>query len=227
MDYKEEYEKAYKLLEQIHNGGVVSKVDIENTFPELKKKSIISMLKIAVELTAWLDSDKNKCISWLEKQSDYDKLVEEIKERKELISKEKKKATSSVDRLSLGGRIAMLEELLAFTKEKQGKQKPLGYIHHIDKDGNYTIEPIEQKPMWSEEDEQNFYWISTTIQERPLTPEYTQQVHKILSWLKSLNPQNHWKPTDEQMEALNDAINCYCGNYCVTLESLYEQLKKL
>jgi len=60
----------------------------------------------------------------LEKQGDYNRLVKEIKECKELFSKEKKKAVSTNDKLSLGGRIAMLEELLAFTKEKQGKQKP-------------------------------------------------------------------------------------------------------
>lgn len=70
MEYKEKYEKAYKLLEQIHDGGIVSKIDIENTFPELKKKSVINMLKIAIKNTAWLDCDKNKCLSWLEKQSE-------------------------------------------------------------------------------------------------------------------------------------------------------------
>ena len=51
------------------------------------------------------------------------------------------------------------------------------------------VKPQAAPAEWSEEDERNFYWISTTIQERHLTPEYTQQVHKILSWLKSLRPQ--------------------------------------
>lgn len=55
-----------------------------------------------------------KKLTWLEKQGDYNRLVEEIKECKELLSKEKKKATSANDKLSLGGRIAMLEELLTF-----------------------------------------------------------------------------------------------------------------
>lgn len=58
--------------------------------------------------------DHEKRIAWLERQRDYDRLIEEMKKRKELLSKEKKKATSANDKLSLGGRIAMLQELLAF-----------------------------------------------------------------------------------------------------------------
>ena len=38
--------------------------------------------------------------------------------------RENQKAVTPEESLSLGGRIAMLEELLAFTKEKQGEQKP-------------------------------------------------------------------------------------------------------
>lgn len=59
----------------------------------------------------------------LEKQGGNNRLIEEIKERKELLSKEKEKAISTNDRVSLGGRIAMLEELLVFANEKQGEQK--------------------------------------------------------------------------------------------------------
>lgn len=57
-------------------------------------------------------------LAWLEKQRDYDRLIEEMKKRKELLSKEKEKATSTNDKLSLGGRIAMLQELLAFNNRR-------------------------------------------------------------------------------------------------------------
>lgn len=52
--------------------------------------------------------------NWLEKQVDYCRLVEEIKRRKELLLREKENAVSVRENLSLGGRVAMLEELLAF-----------------------------------------------------------------------------------------------------------------
>ena len=49
----------------------------------------------------------------------------------------------------------------------------------------------------------------------------------IYNWLKSLKPQNSWKPTKEQMDNLEYAINTVdkcCEN---SLQSLYDQLKKL
>ena len=85
----------------------------------------------------------------------------------------------------------------------------------------------ERKLAWSEEDEHRrkdaMYFLETAKKHYASTVE----LDACIDWLKSIKPQNHWKPTDEQMEALNDAINCYHGNYCVTLESLYNDLKKL
>jgi hypothetical protein len=48
----------------------------------------------------------------------------------------------------------------------------------------------------------------------------------IANRLKSLSPQNRWKPSDEQMETLKFACG---GNYVDlgVLESLYQDLKKL
>ena len=82
---------------------------------------------------------------------------------------------------------------------------------------------------WSEEDERNFYWISTTIQERHLTPEYTKQVHKILTWLKSLRPS--WKPSEEQIYSLGTVVKgyneCTVGSVGYNLKELYNNLKTL
>ena len=69
--------------------------------------------------------DAKKALDWLEKQGIDYSLVGEIEKRKDSFMREKEKAVSSNDKLSLGARIAMLEELLVFVKEKQGKQKPI------------------------------------------------------------------------------------------------------
>lgn len=84
---------------------------------EVRRRSTIQVLEYARSLDTYnqygkADIDKN--IAWLEKKRNYDRLIEEMKKRKELLSKEKEKATSANDKLSLGGRIAMLQELLAF-----------------------------------------------------------------------------------------------------------------
>lgn len=55
-------------------------------------------------------------------------------------------------------------------------------------------------------------------------------ITETINWLKSLRPQNRWKPSDEQMEALANALSIAknCGEESsFDLSSLYEQLKKL
>ena len=52
---------------------------------------------------------------------------------------------------------------------------------------------------------------------------------KEISFLKSLRPQSHWKPSDEQMECLLSEVTAWtkgCPKQKV-LESLYNDLKKL
>lgn len=52
---------------------------------------------------------------------------------------------------------------------------------------------------------------------------------ELVNWLKSLHPS--WKPSEEQMEALKDAVRLFkethFEKYHYKIESLYEQLKKL
>ena len=99
----------------------------------------------------------------------------------------------------------------------------------------------EQKPAWSEEDEKmlkccliaiNHYEKTCNIGDHLPTKfnidGYFASVDKVKSWLKSLRP--GWKPTEEQMEALN-AMNCYGelsyqGQQQLLID-LYQQLKKL
>jgi len=48
----------------------------------------------------------------------------------------------------------------------------------------------------------------------------------IISWLKSLRPQKQWKPSEEQMDALNDVISSRDIKYDV-LSELWKDLKQL
>lgn len=65
---------------------------------------------------------------------------------------------------------------------------------------------------------------------------YIASPEKVESWLKSLRPQSHWKPSEEQMRAFRYFINQHQGlanqmtsNWTEfeTFKSLYEQPKKL
>ena len=92
---------------------------------------------------------------------------------------------------------------------------------------NSLKDRIQPQPEqgWSEADEHwrqkavDFIKHPDLIRATPVLAEDT------IKWLKSLRPQNTWKPSDEQMEYLSAAIEE--SNENPVLESLYQDLKKL
>ena len=84
----------------------------------------------------------------------------------------------------------------------------------------------EQKPAeWSEEDEE---MLLSAIEYVQTYPAHRQSV---VNWLKSFRPQPHWKPSEEQMEALMRTITWLVekGNHTdsSTLADLRRNLQKL
>ena len=142
-----------------------------------------------------------------------------------------------------GERWAYIDDLL----EKQGEQKSIDYNKELKKcreNPLYFFDKYvklkEQKHVWSEEDERMIANIIDYMKPMPIFfegtkgksgKEYTREfVKKAINWLKSLKPQNSWKPSDEQMKALADALSLAknCGEESAfDLRTLYEQLKKL
>ena len=90
----------------------------------------------------------------------------------------------------------------------------------------------EQKPAeWNEEDSKRLQRIIDFLwHNRKGDTDTIYQQEQDIDWLKSLRLQNHWKPSDEQMEALANALSLAknCGEESsFDLRKLYEQLKKL
>jgi hypothetical protein len=102
---------------------------------------------------------------------------------------------------------------------------------------------LPKSAEWSEEDEKMIDNIIDYMKPMPIFfestkgesgKEYTQKfVKNAINWLKSFRPQNRWKPSDEQIGTLKEAIiyveSCesnFKGNGHI-LETLLEQLKKL
>lgn len=91
----------------------------------------------------------------------------------------------------------------------------------------------EQKPAeWSEKDEKireelyEYFRQLQLMSDRGFSPSLS--LDDILSWLKSLRPQPHWKPSEEQMEALQhaiDACECEWGYEDSELRSLLSDLQ--
>ena len=90
----------------------------------------------------------------------------------------------------------------------------------------------QSKQEWSEEDESDFQMLIDVIKENKhhATDYEHMTYYKLLSWFKSLKERYVWKPSDEQMAALN-AINVTGGisyeGQGQELINLFNDLKKL
>lgn len=81
----------------------------------------------------------------------------------------------------------------------------------------------EQKPVWNEEDENRINRLIAYFEDKESFTSEDDIVYA--NWLQSLRPQEQWKPSDEQMEALKGVQE---GVFRLgILESLYNDLKKL
>ena len=125
------------------------------------------------------------------------------------------------------------------------KRERVDFLYELPK--RFNLQP---KQEWSEEDGRIIDTIVSVLGQYIdyktvsgtgsgyATPRYNKEI----DWLKSLRPQSHWKPSEEQMKALysalNDAISLYSNEvsppyeeisrmHFDVLESLYNDLKKL
>jgi len=93
----------------------------------------------------------------------------------------------------------------------------------------------QPKQEWSEEDETELTNIIIMLKEGASLHFNKKDITKAVDWLKSLRPQNRWKPSDEQIKALNYVVNLMASSerptendlYYNILKSLRQQLKKL
>lgn len=86
----------------------------------------------------------------------------------------------------------------------------------------------EQNSTWSEEDEG---MLQTVINRLELSRnDYASEipyVKRCVNWLKSLKERYTWKPSDEQMDALENTIRYGEEESIGILSLLYNDLKKL
>ena len=214
MDYKKKYEQALECAKSCMIDGLAKSSSIEEViqliFPELKESEDERIRREIIECLkhnalGYSDNTRNRWIAWL---------------------------------------------------EKQGEQKPDFCHHEVDfsdcseeyrrayYDGwnncNQQHEQLkgEQKPVeWSEEDTERLVKIGECLIRygNILHDKAACDVFQLSEWLKSLKPQNHWKPSEEQINSLNYFIKLW-GKSDEQLEyvkifndvkSLYNELKKL
>ena len=98
---------------------------------------------------------------------------------------------------------------------------------------------LQPKKEWSEEDKEylaacidvidNFYTLSGELKTLTKVNVFRREyAEKLKSWLKSLRPQPHWKPSEGQMGALKEVVDEHWeADGLHPLYTLYDALKKL
>ena len=206
MDYEKKYKEAFKRAKGMYEQGMMPE-RLEYVFPELK------------------ESEDEKIKKWLIE------LVEEVRkanstnvEHNDMCSKALAWIEKQAEHANFRNKIQIGDKV---TRNRDGYLVNLSQLNRVAKKDK---KQGEQKPAWSEEDEirmDNLYYF---------LEEYGNQYYGHLtlqgtiSWLKSLKERYTWKPSDEQMEALANALSLAknCGEESAfDLRTLYEQLKNL
>jgi len=127
------------------------------------------------------------------------------------------------------------QKLASWSEEDEAKLKSI--LFHIEDVENKDVidwfkslkDRVQQKQEWSEEDIKMFVNIKACL--RNANKDYSTE----LDWLKSLKERYAWKPSEEQMKALEHFVRSigesgYASPYdndTKLIYSLYEQLKQL
>ena len=111
-------------------------------------------------------------------------------------------------------------------------------IEYVDAHIQELIDTVQNKP-WSEEDEEiiealndyvknlDIFFSEIKIGDKDILSKEFRE--KVQLWLKSLKPQNRWKPSDGQIVTLRWVLNhmFYDSHHKEEISGLLEQLKKL
>lgn len=131
-------------------------------------------------------------------------------------------------------------------EDKHWRQKVIDFMNHPDlikatptlakdtinwlKSLKDRVQP-QSKQEWSEEDESNFQGIIDELKvNKHHAPDCDLPTYdRFLSWFKSLKERYVWKPSEEQMNALDSTLQYsqVSHNSFEHLNSLYNELKKL
>lgn len=227
MDYEKKYnealERAKKVKHDIENIGCSMAPDmLEVIFPELREIEEETTRKELLDFVRsfWTDHKEklpqvSRWVTYLEKQKEQKPAEWSKQQVVNALTSMLNERITPFHQKSLDGTIGDKEKMFmdALVEMRSFINSP-----------SFDIGK-ENSAEWSEEDEDNRLAINKAIWEYD---EFSQgDAIKLINWLKSLHPS--WKPSEEQMRALNKVVN---GEVLLTtqhesLESLYEQLKKL
>lgn len=217
----ETYEKKYKELEgKIKKAYLYAQTDstkavLEEILPELAESEDEKIRKALIEhikANKWADYvlfqkfSPDDVIAWLEKQESVEEIVERCKK-------------SWYNEGKIDGKFEGIDDDVKYLQ---------GWYDALEKQN-------EQNPAWSEEDEMIALSIEQVMNCASLLNIVPEKIDKIRTWLKSPKERCTWKPSEEQMDALEHFVRSigesgYASPYDANLKlvhSLLNDLKKL
>ena len=256
MDYKKILEGVVDIInttEKSDIGFANICAYIGENYPEIKESEDKKMVKFiknqlfnikkTITDNYKLDTELTKAIDWLEKRGEQKPADTEkgtngnereipnleppltIKHAKEVMGIKQDDAWSEEDEKMFDYALNMIDWYGCVDKDKS---KP---VSDWFKSLKYRIQPQPNpKQEWSEEDEK---CLENAIMyckwARDIAPNlYCYETsEKSINWLKSLKERYTWKPSDEQMEALNRAMYHVEDDVATQIAKLIGDLKKL
>lgn len=216
MDYKEKYEQALERARQFSEKPYLedSAGIVEYIFPELKESEDEEKPNGGIVCEDFNEGDGfyKVNLAYLNK--------EQVEEIEELVKRWNLQPKGNENE-------SIISDLLGyFDEDKCLKHKVNDIVKWLK-----TIKP-QPRQEWSELDKRiidNLISQLGNLFTRKLIKKETKD--KYVNWLKSLRPQSQWKPSDEQIEALDFAVDCIVWEeFCIkrkVLKGLLEQLRKL
>jgi len=230
----EEYDRLKALVMKcsIDKYGCIIGIKPSDMFSELAESEDEKFLRYIIDCCkeTILSNDKGlelsmgttqKLLAYLEKQKE----TKRENEGNSLLQSEQKPEWSEEDEKMLKSIISDYDDML---KESIGFM-PLCHKQNWIKSLKDRVAPQQE---WGEEDEGCVSFLIESL-EGCLKGHNISFVPstalKYIEWLKSLRPQNRWKPSDEQIRPLEYAIDYFRRkkNDTTYLESLYQDLMKL
>lgn len=224
--------------------GSTLSFDVDSTYPATKEQRELLFTKMKEAGYEWNTEKKelkkieqestwNEKIKGLNELETYilslvpdmslDAIKVDAKNIRYIINKEKKPSWSEDDEnmwLQVISEMKAIKSNSSTIFEKNIAQDKIDWLKSL-KD---RIQP-QPKQEWSEDDE-SMLTRCIGILGKCYMGELPTKVEEELEWLKSIEP-NHWKPSEEQMEALFEAKLASIKNREYFLGLLYEDLKKL
>lgn len=199
MDYKEKYEQALEFAQRFYNTSIaITKKELEDIFPELEESEGERIRKALLEHFITFNQEDNyldgipfsHVVAWLEAQGE---------QKQELLTKEK--ALKNSPFVEQKPAWSEEDEKIIETMCKEGDLKP-SEVQWL-KSLKERVLP-QPKQEWSEDDER---YLNNTISYLKDATEFKETAKLCIDWLKSLRPQNRWKPSDRQMKMVDKIIN--------------------